>query len=68
MQTEGVKLQGFTNVDWVGSSSDRKSTSRGIFSIGSTMASWYSRKQRLVALSSVEEEYMAASLEACEAI
>ena len=28
----------------------------------------YSRKQRSVALSSVEEEYMAASQDACEAI
>eukprot|EP00253_Pinus_taeda_P024177 PITA_24177 len=31
---EGVKLQGFTDSDWVGSPSDRKSTSGRIFSIG----------------------------------
>ena len=29
--TEGVKLQGFTDADWAGSPSDRKSTSGGIF-------------------------------------
>ncbi|MCY6488056.1 Ty1/Copia family ribonuclease HI, partial [Actinobacillus pleuropneumoniae] len=40
----------------------------GVFSIGSTVVSWYSRKQRSVALSSAEAEYMAASLAACEAI
>ena len=40
----------------------------GFFSIGSTIVSWYSRKQRYVALSSIEAEYMAASLAACEAI
>ena len=34
--TEGVKLQGFTDADWAGSPSDRKSTSRGIFNLGST--------------------------------
>jgi len=34
-RTEGAKLQGFTNADWVGSPSDKKSTSGGIFSIGS---------------------------------
>eukprot|EP00253_Pinus_taeda_P020907 PITA_20907 len=54
--------------DWAGSPADRKSTSGGIFSIGSTAVSWYSRKERSVALSSAEAEYMAASLAACEAI
>ena len=39
-----------------------------VFSIGSTTVSWYSRKQRSVALNSAEDEYMAASLAACEAI
>eukprot|EP00253_Pinus_taeda_P026105 PITA_26105 len=66
--TEGVKLQGFTDADWVGSPSDRKRTSGGIFNLGSAAVSWYSRKQRLVALSSVEEKYMAASHAGCEAI
>ena len=42
--------------------------SGGVFSIGSTTVSWYSRKQRSVALSSAEAKYMAASLDACEAI
>ena len=59
---------GFMNADWAGSPTDRKSTSRGIFSIRSTAVSWYSRKQRSVALSSAEAEYMAAILAACEAI
>eukprot|EP00253_Pinus_taeda_P035255 PITA_35255 len=65
-RAEGVKLQGFTDADWARSPSDRKSTSRGIFSIGSTTGSWYIRKQRSVALSSVEVEYMAASQASCE--
>jgi len=47
---------------------DRKSTSGGIFNLGSATVSWYNRKQRSVALSSVEAEYMAASQAACEAI
>ena len=53
---EGVKLQGFTNADWAGIPSDRKRTSGGIFSIGSTIVSWYNGKQRSVALSSEEVE------------
>ena len=65
---EGVKLQGFTDVYWVGNPPNTKSTSGGIFSIGSTVVSWYSRKQRSVALSLAKAEYMAASQAACKAI
>ena len=41
---EGVKIQGFTNADWIGIPSDRKITSGEIFNIGSTIVSWYRRK------------------------
>eukprot|EP00253_Pinus_taeda_P001742 PITA_01742 len=34
MQTEGVKLQSFTDADWARSPSDLKSTSGGIFNLG----------------------------------
>ena len=44
-QTDKVKLQGFTNADWEGSPSYKKSTSGGIFNIGLTAVSWYRRKQ-----------------------
>eukprot|EP00253_Pinus_taeda_P025095 PITA_25095 len=67
-QEDEVKLCDFMDADWVGSRTDRKSTFGGIFSIGSTRVSWYSRKQRSVALSSAKAEYMATSLAACEAI
>eukprot|EP00253_Pinus_taeda_P025201 PITA_25201 len=60
-QTEGVKLEGFTDADWAGSPLDRKSTSGGIFNLGSAAVSWYGRKQRSVALSSAKVEYMAES-------
>eukprot|EP00253_Pinus_taeda_P031823 PITA_31823 len=54
--------------DWAGSPSNGKITLGGIFSIGSATISWYNKKQRLAALSSVEVEYMVASQAACEAI
>jgi hypothetical protein len=38
------------------------------FILGSTMISWFSKKQHPVALSSAEVEYMEVSLESCEAI
>eukprot|EP00253_Pinus_taeda_P017845 PITA_17845 len=65
---EDVRLNGFTDADWAGRSVDRKSTSGYCFSVGSRMISWCSRKQKLVALSSTEEEYIEASTTMCEAI
>ena len=38
------RLYGYTDSNWVGSVSNRKSTSRGCFSMGSTMISWLRRK------------------------
>ena len=60
-------MHDFTDADWAGSPTERKSTSGGIFSLGSTTVSWYNKKQISVALSSVEEKYMAAIQTTCEA-
>jgi hypothetical protein len=67
-QMNEVKFHGFTDADWAGNPTDRKNTLGGIFSIESITFSWYNRKQRSVALSSVEAKYMATSQAACEAI
>ena len=67
-QTDGVKFHGFTDADWEGSPMDKKSTSGGVFSIRYTSVSWYNKKQRSVALSSMEAEYMVAIQTACETI
>lgn len=63
-----IELSGFTDADWAGSSVDWKSTTMYCFRIGSGMTSWCSKKQKLVALSSAESEYMAAIKTTCEAI
>jgi transposase InsO family protein len=42
---DGVKLQGYSDSDWAGSDTDRKSTSGCCFSLGSAVISWFSRKQ-----------------------
>jgi hypothetical protein len=64
----GVRLTGFTDADWVGCAEDKKSTLGCCFSIGSSIISWFSRKQKSMALSFAEAEYMAASLATCEAL
>jgi len=38
-QVDGVRPEGFTDADWVGSSTNRKSTSSGVYSIGSAVVS-----------------------------
>jgi hypothetical protein len=62
------RLSGYTDSDWVGSVSDRKSTSGCCFSMGSAMISWQSRKQSSIALSMAEAEYIVACSASCEAI
>lgn len=62
------KLVGFTDSDWAGSLDDRKSTSGFVFCLGSNVISWSSKKQKTIALSSAEAEYIAATDAACEAI
>ena len=57
---------GYTDADWAGSTYDRRSTSGYIFSIGSAAVSWSSKKQPIVALSSIEAEYRGAKVAACE--
>jgi hypothetical protein len=65
---DGVRLVGYTDLDWTGCVNDRKSTLGCCFGLGSTVVSWFSRKQKSVALSFAEDEYMAASQASCEAL
>ena len=65
---DGVCLVGYIDSDWAGCAADRKNTSECCFNLGSTVVSWFSRKQNSVALSSAEAEYMEVSQASCEAI
>ena len=60
-RSNGVSLICFMDLDWPSNVTDQKSTFGYCFTLGSTIVSWFSRKQKFVALSSVEAEYMAAS-------
>eukprot|EP00253_Pinus_taeda_P014259 PITA_14259 len=55
-------------IDWAGSVDDRKSTSGYVFNMGSGAISWASKKQSIVALSTAEAEYVAATAAACQAV
>ena len=61
-------LHGYTDSDWMGSTVDRKSTSKYCFSLGSVIISWSSKKQGSIAQSTAEVEYIAASTASREAV
>ncbi|XP_037496769.1 uncharacterized mitochondrial protein AtMg00810-like [Jatropha curcas] len=65
---EKFLLVGFTDADWAANASDRHSTSGYCFNTGSAVISWSSKKQDVVALSSTESEYVAATMAAQECI
>ena len=62
------ELVGFSDSDFAGDCDDRKSTSGYIFFFGGMAVSWSSQKQSIVALSSCEAEYIAATSATCQAI
>jgi hypothetical protein len=51
-----------------GDTDDRKSTTGIIFFLGQKAVAWQSQKQRVVALSSCEAEYIAGAGAACQAV
>eukprot|EP00253_Pinus_taeda_P010557 PITA_10557 len=63
-----VRLLRYTDADWAGNVEDHKRTSRCCFSLGSASISWMSRKQKSVALSNVEVDYIAANMASYEGV
>uniref|UniRef100_A0AAV1U2G4 RxLR effector candidate protein n=1 Tax=Peronospora matthiolae TaxID=2874970 RepID=A0AAV1U2G4_9STRA len=55
------KLLGYSDADWAGDIDTRRSTSGYVFVLHNGCIRWRSKKQRSVALSSTEAEYMALS-------
>lgn len=58
-----LDLSGFVDADWAGDHATRKSTSGYVFILRGAAISWKSQQQSIVALSSMESEYVAL----CEA-
>lgn len=66
--TNSVKPSGYSDSDWAESDEGMKSTTSYCFSIGSGVISWCSKKQLVVAQSTAEAKYVAASKGANQAI
>ncbi|XP_039142894.1 secreted RxLR effector protein 161-like [Dioscorea cayenensis subsp. rotundata] len=67
-RNEEFKLLGYSDSDWSGSQDDRKSTTGWVFSLGSGVIAWSSKKQAITALLSTEAEYISLTAAVCEAV
>ena len=67
-EESSLKLVAFTDSDYAGDLDDRRSTSGYVIMMGYGAVSWSSKKQSVVALSTTEAEYIAASLCACHCV
>lgn len=55
---EELKVQGYVDANFSGEVDHRRSTIGYIFIVGTTTVSWMSRIQNIVALSTIEAEYV----------
>ena len=65
---QNINLEGYVDSDWEVSAINRKRTSGCCFNMGSSVISWFSRKQSYVASSTTEAEYVAACSSICEEV
>ncbi|KAG6470514.1 hypothetical protein ZIOFF_071587 [Zingiber officinale] len=63
-----ISIFGYSDSDLAGDLDGRKSTSGMAFYFNESLVSWNSQKQKTVALSSCEAEFMAATTAACQAL
>ena len=59
-----MTLSAYTDADWVGDPSDRRSTSGFLVYLGSNPITWCAKKQATVSRSSIESEYRALAIAA----
>lgn len=62
-----ISIQGYVVSDWAGDIDSRRSTNGYIFMLNGGAISWMSKRQPVVALSTTEVEYMAAT-HACKEV
>ena len=56
-----IALQGYVDADMSGDRDNRRSTTGYVFTVGGTTFSWVSKIQSVIALSTTEAEYVAAT-------
>ena len=61
-------MVGYTDINWVGSVDDRKSTAGYVFHLSFGAISWASKKEPIVSLSTTEAGYVTAIAATCQAV
>lgn len=67
-ESDSEILKGYTDADFARCVDTRRSTTGYVFTIGDAIVTWKSQRQKTVAMSTTEAEYMAASEGAKEAV
>ena len=61
-----TQVEAYTDADWAGSVTDRRSTTGYCSFVGGNLVTWRSKKQSVVARSSAEAEFRAMAQGVCE--
>ncbi|KAL6277717.1 hypothetical protein ACE6H2_021318 [Prunus campanulata] len=65
-KNESLTIEGYTDADWAGDNTNRRSTSGYFTFVGGNLVTWRSKKQKVVSRSSAEAEYRAMAQGICE--
>lgn len=63
-----IQVEAYTDADWAGNINDRRSTSGYCTFVGGNLVTWRSKKQSVVARSSVEAEFRSVAHGFCEGL
>ena len=66
LKNNHLDIEGYTDADWARNICDRKSTSSYFTFVGGSLVTWGSKKQKVVALSSAEVEFIGMAKGLCE--
>ena len=61
-----LEITGYTDANWTGNISDKKSTSGYFTFVRGNLVTWRSKKQKVIALSSAEAEFQGMAKGLCE--